>query len=85
MQGGNGKVSQTIILGRLCIDERDIQVEQAGNNKYFIWTPGLTANEWEPTEEGPGNQQGVNGGSAVFGYGRGYYTLNDNHLMIIQT
>ena len=38
MSGGNGTSAEANynLIGRLCIELRDIQVEEAGNNKYFI-------------------------------------------------
>ena len=45
-----------------------------------MWVPGLTPGEWRPTGNGPGFLPGVNGNDTNFGYGRGYYALNDTHL-----
>ena len=64
----------------LTIDGKNIEVDQAGFNDYFMWVPGLTPGEWRPTEQGPGFLPGVNGNDTNFGYGRGYYAENDTHL-----
>ena len=82
IQAGNNTNAEAnyYALGRISIDGRKIEADTDGFDKYFIWTPGLTPNEWAPTEQGPGHLPGVNGNASYFGYGRGYYELNDSHL-----
>ena len=67
------------IPGLRVVDNRVI-VDNPGWNRFFIWTPGLEPGKWAPTVAGPGFLTGVNGNNTNFGYGRGYYAENDNHL-----
>lgn len=82
VSGGNGSdaVANYLSIPGLTIDGKNIEVDQAGFNDYFMWVPGLTPGEWRPTGNGPGFLPGVNGNDTNFGYGRGYYALNDTHL-----
>ena len=82
--GGNNSdpVANINAISGLKITGNTVTVSDTGHNKFFMWTPGLKPNMWKPSDgpEGPGYLPGVNGGDTVFGYGRGYYTLNDTHL-----
>ena len=82
VNGGNNSdaIANLQSIPGLTIEGGAITVDGAGYNKFFMWTPGLTPGAWRPTGKGPGYLPGVNNNDAVFGYGRGYYSLNDTHL-----
>ena len=82
VRGGNGSdaIANILSIPGLKVDGSDVTVTADGNNRYFMWTPGLTPQKWIPQKDGPGPLPGVNGNSAIFGFGRGYYQENDDHL-----
>ena len=81
--GGNNSdaVANINSIDNLSIENNTVTVDSAGHNKFFMWTPGIKPGAWKPTEgeSGPGRLPGVNGNEANFGYGRGYYALNQSH------
>ena len=81
VQNGNGSdaIANALTIPGLKVDGDTITVEASGHNRFFMWTPGLTPGKWTPQKEGPGSLIGNNGSSTTFGYGRGYYELNDGH------
>jgi len=82
VSGGNNTdaVANLQSLPLVTVEGNRVKLDVAGMDEYYIWTPGLTPNEWNPTADGPGYLPGVNGNDTNFGYGRGYYAENDNHL-----
>jgi hypothetical protein len=89
VNGGNGTsalanlefLPKDLLIGSLQIDkETNVVVTTPGHNSFLMWQPGLTSGKWEPQPEGPGNLAGSGGSSVGWGFGRGYYALNDNHV-----
>jgi hypothetical protein len=60
--------------------ETIIAILTVGHNSFFMWQPGITPGKWEPAEEGPGLLPGAGGAQVAWGFGRGYYSENDNHV-----
>ena len=89
VSGGNGTnklanlefLPKDLAIGSLQLDkETNIVITTPGFSNFLMWQPGLTPGKWEPQPEGPGNLPGSGGSSVGWGYGRGYYALNDNHV-----
>jgi hypothetical protein len=73
---------QPMMIGALDVfneSETRIQVNGNGMNSFLLWTPGLTPGEWTPNTKGPGSLLGANDTPTYWGFGRGYYYLNDGH------
>lgn len=89
VKGGNGTdkyanfgfMPKDIIIGSAeSSKETIILVTTPGHNSFLMWQPGLTPGQWEPTDVGPGLLEGSNGAQVAWGYGRGYYSADDNHV-----
>lgn len=89
VKGGNGTdkyanfqfMPKDIIIGSTEENkETVIIVTSPGHNSFLMWQPGLTPGKWEPSAEGPGLLPGSSGADVNWGYGRGYYSENDNHV-----
>ena len=82
VSGGNSSdaIANLQSIPELSIEGNNVVVNSTGFNNYLMWTPGLGPRQWRPNAEGPGFLPGVNGNDTHFGYGRGYYSLNDTHL-----
>lgn len=89
VKGGNGTnkwanfefMPKDVAIGSSEIGkETYILVTTPGHNSFLTWQPGLTPGKWEPTNEGPGTLPGSGGAKVGWGFGRGYYAPNDNHV-----